>query len=37
MLEKAKQFPFKKLDLNFELFKSKVKGVMSYEFLRHNL
>jgi hypothetical protein len=26
MLEKAKQFPFKKLDLNFELFKSKVKS-----------
>jgi hypothetical protein len=31
MLEKAKQFPFKKLDLNFEHFKSTVKGVMSYE------
>ena len=31
MLEKAKQFPFKKLDLNFEHFKSTVKGVLSYE------
>jgi predicted glycosyltransferase len=31
MLEKAKQFPFKKLDLNFEQFKSTVNGALSYE------
>lgn len=31
MLEIAKHFPFKKLDLNFEQFKPVVKRVMSYE------
>jgi hypothetical protein len=31
MLEKAKQFPFKKLELDFEHFKSTVKEAMSYE------